>query len=169
MENLIATLFLARELAHREHLRTRSYAAHIALSDFYEGIIDRADAIAEAYQGGFELLGEIPILVNAVNGTIIEVRSKEVLVDIGYKSEGVIPSNELSIRKNVDPHDEVELGEEVALRARAHDEIDVEGKGRACAGRPHAKAFVGLLDGIYGSRRPDLDAEFLERRHQPAD
>ena len=29
-----------------------------------------------------------------VKGTVIEVRPKEVLVDIGYKSEGVIPSNE---------------------------------------------------------------------------
>ncbi|HEX3293357.1 MAG TPA: 30S ribosomal protein S1, partial [Solirubrobacterales bacterium] len=37
----------------------------------------------------------------------------EVLVDIGYKSEGVIPSNELSIRKTVKPSEEVELGEEV--------------------------------------------------------
>ena len=35
------------------------------------------------------------------------------LVDIGYKSEGVIPSTELSIRKSVDPSDEVSLGEEV--------------------------------------------------------
>jgi small subunit ribosomal protein S1 len=33
--------------------------------------------------------------------------------DVGYKSEGVIPANELSIRKSVDPSDEVELGEEV--------------------------------------------------------
>src|SRR5205823_3670283 len=37
----------------------------------------------------------------------------EVLVDIGYKSEGVIPAGELSIRKSVDPGDEVSLGEEV--------------------------------------------------------
>src|ERR687898_904851 len=36
-----------------------------------------------------------------------------VLVDIGYKSEGVIPSNELSIRKSVNPNEEVEIGEEV--------------------------------------------------------
>ena len=43
----------------------------------------------------------------------MRIDNDEVLVDIGYKSEGVIPSNELSIRKNVDPHDEVELGEEV--------------------------------------------------------
>ncbi|MDX6495242.1 MAG: small subunit ribosomal protein, partial [Gaiellales bacterium] len=34
-------------------------------------------------------------------------------VDIGYKSEGVILSNELSIRKSANPFDEVEMGEEV--------------------------------------------------------
>jgi small subunit ribosomal protein S1 len=48
-----------------------------------------------------------------VSGTVVRIDNDEVLVDIGYKSEGVIPSNELSIRKSVDPHDEVELGEEV--------------------------------------------------------
>jgi small subunit ribosomal protein S1 len=48
-----------------------------------------------------------------VTGRVVRIDNDEVLVDIGYKSEGVIPSNELSIRKNVDPHDEVELGEEV--------------------------------------------------------
>src|SRR4028119_2380203 len=37
----------------------------------------------------------------------------EAPVDSGYKSEGVTPSNELSIRKSVNPADEVELGEEV--------------------------------------------------------
>src|SRR5258708_40067761 len=48
-----------------------------------------------------------------VSGRVVRIDNDEVLVDIGYKSERVIPSNELSIRKNVDPHDEVELGEEV--------------------------------------------------------
>jgi small subunit ribosomal protein S1 len=50
---------------------------------------------------------------DVVSGRVVRIDKDEVLVDIGYKSEGVIPSNELSIRKNVDPHDEVELGEEV--------------------------------------------------------
>jgi small subunit ribosomal protein S1 len=36
-----------------------------------------------------------------------------VLVDIGYKSEGVIPVAELSIRRSVNPADEVELGDEI--------------------------------------------------------
>jgi small subunit ribosomal protein S1 len=50
---------------------------------------------------------------DVVSGQVVRIDQDEVLVDIGYKSEGVIPMNELSIRKSVDPHDEVELGEEV--------------------------------------------------------
>ena len=48
-----------------------------------------------------------------VTGHVVRIDKDEVLVDIGYKSEGVIPANELSIRKSVDPHDEVHMGEEV--------------------------------------------------------
>jgi small subunit ribosomal protein S1 len=48
-----------------------------------------------------------------VTGHVVRIDKDEVLVDIGYKSEGVIPSNELSIRKSVDPHDEVALGDEI--------------------------------------------------------
>jgi small subunit ribosomal protein S1 len=50
---------------------------------------------------------------DVVTGKVVRIDRDEVLVDIGYKSEGVIPSHELSIRKSVDPHDEVEMDEEV--------------------------------------------------------
>ena len=50
---------------------------------------------------------------DVVKGNVVRIDKDEVLVDIGYKSEGVIPSHELSIRKSVEPADEVELGEEV--------------------------------------------------------
>jgi small subunit ribosomal protein S1 len=50
---------------------------------------------------------------DVVSGRVVRIDKDEVLVDIGYKSEGVIPSNELSIRKSVDPDDEVELGQEI--------------------------------------------------------
>jgi small subunit ribosomal protein S1 len=50
---------------------------------------------------------------DVVKGKVVRIDKDEVLVDIGYKSEGVIPSYELSIRKSVDPAEEVELGEEV--------------------------------------------------------
>jgi hypothetical protein len=65
IEQLIATLFLSREFAHRRHLLITgpgSYAAHKALGKFYDNIIDRADAIAEAYQGRYGLMDEIPYL-----------------------------------------------------------------------------------------------------------
>ena len=50
---------------------------------------------------------------DVVTGAVVRIDKDEVLVDIGYKSEGVIPSNELSIRKSVNPNEEVEIGEEV--------------------------------------------------------
>jgi small subunit ribosomal protein S1 len=50
---------------------------------------------------------------DVVSGEVVRIDKDEVLVDIGYKSEGVIPANELSIRKSIDPSDEVSLGEEV--------------------------------------------------------
>jgi small subunit ribosomal protein S1 len=48
-----------------------------------------------------------------VHGTVVRVDKDEVLVDIGYKSEGVIPVSELSIRRSVNPADEVGLGDEI--------------------------------------------------------
>ncbi|MEJ7876521.1 MAG: 30S ribosomal protein S1 [Solirubrobacterales bacterium] len=50
---------------------------------------------------------------DVVNGEVVRIDKDEVLVDIGYKSEGVIPAHELSIRRSVDPSEEVDLGEQV--------------------------------------------------------
>ena len=48
-----------------------------------------------------------------VKGIVVKIDSDEVLLDIGFKSEGEIPTKELSIRNDVDPHEVVSLGEEV--------------------------------------------------------
>jgi small subunit ribosomal protein S1 len=48
-----------------------------------------------------------------VEGVIVKVDRDEVLLDIGYKTEGVIPSRELSIKHDVDPHEVVSVGDEV--------------------------------------------------------
>ena len=48
-----------------------------------------------------------------MTGKVVRIDKDEVLVDIGYKSEGVIPQSELSIRRSIDPAEEVQLGEEV--------------------------------------------------------
>jgi len=62
MEHLISLLFLARDVAHREHLRTRSFSAHMALNDFYHDIIKQTDGLVEAYQGSYELLKNLEII-----------------------------------------------------------------------------------------------------------
>ncbi len=48
-----------------------------------------------------------------VEGTVVKIDLDEVLLDIGFKSEGVIPSRELSIRNDIDPNEVVSLGEKV--------------------------------------------------------
>ena len=50
-----------------------------------------------------------------VQGTVVKIEHDEVLVDIGFKSEGVIPSRELSIRKDADPSDVVALGDQIEV------------------------------------------------------
>ena len=61
-----------------------------------------------------------------VHGTVVRVDKDEVLVDIGYKSEGVIPVSELSIRRSVNPADEVSLGEEIDALVMTKE--DAEGR-----------------------------------------
>jgi hypothetical protein len=101
MENLIATLFLARELAHREHLRTRSFSQHMALGSFYDAIVSNADAIAEAYQGRFGLMAEIPMLVNTVQGDIVAVLQSHVEW-IAANRYSACPKEETAIQNLID-------------------------------------------------------------------
>ncbi len=61
-----------------------------------------------------------------VRGTVVRVDRDEVLVDIGYKSEGVIPVSELSIRRSVNPADEVQLGDEIDALVMTKE--DAEGR-----------------------------------------
>lgn len=60
IEQLISRVFYARNLAHYDHWRTKSYAQHKALGKFYEGVIEALDALVEAYQGLNGLIGSIP-------------------------------------------------------------------------------------------------------------
>lgn len=51
IDQLIMRCFHARTNAHVLHLTTQSYAKHKALNEFYDGIVDLADSIAEGYMG----------------------------------------------------------------------------------------------------------------------
>ena len=61
-----------------------------------------------------------------VTGEVVKIEHDEVLLDIGYKSEGVIPARELSIRKDVNPADIVKLGD--TIEALVLQKEDKEGR-----------------------------------------
>jgi hypothetical protein len=65
-------LFLARDVTHSAHLNTRSYAKHIALNEFYDGVIDFADKFAEAYQGKYGLIGPISLMSAKKTNNVVE-------------------------------------------------------------------------------------------------
>jgi small subunit ribosomal protein S1 len=74
------------------------------------------------YDATFPVINEGEV----VRGKVVRVDKDEVLVDIGYKSEGVIPVSELSIRRSVNPADEVQLGDEIDALVMTKE--DAEGR-----------------------------------------
>ena len=81
-----------------------------------------------------------------VHGTVVRVDKDEVLVDIGYKSEGVIPVSELSIRRSVNPADEVSLGDEIDALVLTKDGV----ANSLC---------IKLQQGLYGAYASEVAAQ----------
>lgn len=71
-KEFVGLLFAARDVAHSAHLSTRSYAKHVALNGFYDGIIDLADKFAEAYQGRYGLIGAVKMPTSSKASNILE-------------------------------------------------------------------------------------------------
>lgn len=70
--DFVGYLFLARDVTHSVHLNTRSYAKHVALNSFYDGVVDLADKFAEAYQGRHGLIGPITLQSAKRTGNVVE-------------------------------------------------------------------------------------------------
>ncbi len=81
-----------------------SPAPQVAINDIgsVEDFLAAIDATIKNFDDG-----------DIVEGTIVKVDRDEVLLDIGYKTEGVIPSRELSIKHDVDPSEIVSVGDPV--------------------------------------------------------
>ena len=59
--DLIMRCFHARTVAHVLHLKSKSYAQHVALNEFYDEIIPLVDSLAEAYQGDYGIIEDYPV------------------------------------------------------------------------------------------------------------
>jgi len=63
---------------------------------------------------------------DVIEGTVVRIDRNEIFLDVGYKSEGVIPSRELTVRKSVNPKEIVKEGQKV--KALVLDKEDDEGR-----------------------------------------
>lgn len=64
IEQLVSHVFYARNLAHWNHWRTKSYSQHQALGAFYDDVIGAVDSLVEAHQAVSGLVGAIPSPTN---------------------------------------------------------------------------------------------------------
>ena len=95
----------------------RERGAQILLEEFgsQEAFLQALEATVKEFDDG-----------DIVEGVVVKVDADEVLLDIGYKSEGVIPSRELSIKHDVDPHEVVAVGD--VIEALVLQKEDKEGR-----------------------------------------
>lgn len=65
IEIFIAKVVSSQELARLEHWRSKSYAQHTALGEFYGDIASQLDKIVECYQGAFGIINipELPAII----------------------------------------------------------------------------------------------------------
>lgn len=100
----VAHLFLARELAHRAHLRTTgpgSFAAHEALGEFYDAVIPLADSFAEACQGEYLELLEIPLMDNPYEGEIKDIL-EQIKAWIQDNQDQIVPADQRALQNIID-------------------------------------------------------------------
>ena len=93
-------------------------------------LLEGSDGLIKLVDGKEEPNYDVTINIfqegDIVSGEVVRIDKDEILVDIGYKSEGVIPANELSIRKSVNTDDEVSIGDKVD--ALVMQKEDAEGR-----------------------------------------
>jgi hypothetical protein len=91
IEQLVPKVLATRNAAHMAHWKTKSYAQHIALDEFYTEILDALDNLVETYQGAFGLID-----LNAPMGIV----PKDIVAHIGAEAQW-IDANRSKIAKNL--------------------------------------------------------------------
>lgn len=120
-----------------------------SLAPEHQSVIITANDVGTSEQ---ELLAAIDATIkpfsegDLVTGTVVKIDKEEVLVDIGYKSEGVIPSRELSLRHDVDPSEVVSLGEEIETLVLQKE--DKEGRLILSKKRAHYERAWGRIEEV---------------------
>jgi len=76
IEELMARVFAARDIAHRAHLLSVSYAEHMALDSFYHDVVDAIDAVAETHIALFGVMQEFRVETQPVSNILDYLREE---------------------------------------------------------------------------------------------
>lgn len=103
-EILIATLWMGRDRAHKQHLRSKgpgSLAEHMATGEFYDAIVPASDSLAEGFIGLYDVDLDIPEISADMDGGILEllVSQRQYIRDIRYKA---VPRDESPLQNLID-------------------------------------------------------------------
>lgn len=98
---MVAMVLLGRDLAHRAHWKTPSYAAHMALQGFYEGVLPLLDGFVEQYQGRYQELLDVPLADNEFEGGIADVLDQQ-MAWIEDNRTKICPREESSLHNIID-------------------------------------------------------------------
>ena len=97
--------------------KTTAKTKQVAVNDFgsQEDFLKAVEATLKFFNDG-----------DLIAGTVVRIDRDEVLLDVGYKTEGVIPVRELSIRQDADPNEVVQVGD--SIEALVLQKEDKEGR-----------------------------------------
>ncbi len=98
---MVAMVLLARDIAHRAHWRTTSYAEHMALGAFYESVIPLIDQFVEQYQGAMSRRLDVPLADNEFEGEVDEILEQH-RAWIEDNREAICPRNETALHNVID-------------------------------------------------------------------
>ena len=98
---MVAMVLLGRDLAHRAHWKTTSYAEHKALEGFYEGVIPLVDQFVEQYQGAMAARLDVPLADNEFEGDIGEILGQQ-MAWIEDNRAAICPRSETALHNVID-------------------------------------------------------------------
>lgn len=98
---MVAMVLLGRDLAHRAHWSTRSYAEHMALGGFYEAVVPLIDQFVEQFQGAQADRLEVPLADNEFEGDIGEILEQQ-MAWIEDNREAICPRDETALHNVID-------------------------------------------------------------------
>ncbi|MEY3019864.1 MAG: hypothetical protein RLZZ272_848 [Actinomycetota bacterium] len=136
---------------------TSSSTASVVLQDPGGTLTASGDAIVDNDLTDAEFEAALEDSVGAmeegkvIEGVVVKVDPDEVLLDIGWKSEGVIPVRELSIKADVDPSTIVQVGD--LVQALVMNKEDEQGRLVLSKKRAQYEAAWGTIERIYAEDR----------------